>query len=384
MTPFATLRRASEGARKVLFALLLLEAGLGWGLFAQTDMAILRPRPSTLQRVLQAAGLSVDLDHTTELLSGDSHLANTPLVSGLSQVTLHWTPPGNSLFKGTLTAHYAAYTANRDSQEADVQGISNLTAARFHEWNEFYCDIPLGKRGRFKAGKVDANTEFSVIVSAANFSNSSLGVSPTLFTMPSYPNGALSANLFLTPTSNTQWSTGVYRTRAGGLYAVTEGSVGWQRGWGGRLAAGYWHRGVETDASGRWPATGGAYLIAEQALLRLGGQSNIRGFVRVSGAERAKAPASAHTAYGLTWDGIGKRTSDSMGFAVLDLAPVSPVQKLRHERAFELFYLAALNRHVSFKMDLQRVQNPAGLSALPAMNAASARLILHWSTRSEE
>jgi carbohydrate-selective porin OprB len=73
----------------------------------------------------------------------------------------------------------------------DFQVFSNIDAPRRTQipraWLETHW---LSDRLRIKAGKIDANNEFAYTLSGGSFLNSSMGFSPTIFVMPTYPDPA--------------------------------------------------------------------------------------------------------------------------------------------------------------------------------------------------
>jgi len=95
---------------------------------------------------------------------------------------------------------YAQHGRNVSDDAGDLQGISNIDADDVTEIAELWYEQWLANdRLRLKVGKVDANSEFAFVDAAGEFINSSAGVSPTLFVLPTYPDPAWSLNLFAYP-----------------------------------------------------------------------------------------------------------------------------------------------------------------------------------------
>ncbi len=101
---------------------------------------------------------------------------------------------------GTVYAQYVSVNpetgGSRDA--GDIQAYSNIE-------NDYHMDVIyemwfeqvlFDERLRLKVGKVDANSEFDLVAIAGDFSNSSAGFSPTIITFPSYPDSAMSVNIF--------------------------------------------------------------------------------------------------------------------------------------------------------------------------------------------
>jgi carbohydrate-selective porin OprB len=272
------------------------------------------------------------------------------------------------------------YSQTRPSEERGLQGLSSNLTEPLHRWREAYFELPVSRRLRLKVGKVDANSEFAVIVNGADFSNASFGVSPTLFTMPSYPYGAASANAFVAAASWLNAGVGVYSAPGGALYSVGQAGGHWSRKRSGRLAVGYWSQTAVQSRPEAMPASSGLYVVCEQTVLPRGGQKGMRVFARVSTAEKSVAPASAHAAYGVTWTGFGRREEDSSGFALLDLVPSTSGQPLRSERAFEAYYKISFNKYLALKFDIQHIRRPGGFLDSAPMTVAAFRFLISAST----
>lgn len=327
---------------------------------------------------MDSAGLTMNLSHVFELMSGTHTSGATPLAGGLTDLQVNWAPNFSVLRKGTFTATYSTYSQSRSSSLPDLQGVSNLAAPAFHHWREAYFETTALRRTRIKLGKVDANTEFAVVESAGDLSNASAGVNPTLFAMPSYPDGALSANVFAAPGYGIELGAGVYRSALGSAYYVAEMGTRWSRRRPGRLAAGVWSQRSVKLRDGILPATTGSYFIAEQTILARSGGQSLRAFGRWSTADDFVAPASLHNMYGASWTGFGSRRNDSAGCAFLYLVPAG--MTLRAEKAYELYYKFPLTSLVDLRADVQRIRHPGGVTGAPAYTIASLRMIFHFST----
>ncbi|GIW80911.1 MAG: hypothetical protein KatS3mg105_2718 [Gemmatales bacterium] len=71
----------------------------------------------------------------------------------------------------------------------DFQGFSNIAAVGRTQLSQLWYEQRFWSDSvRLKLGKIDANSEFAFVDYASEFLNSSMGFSPTIFVMPSYPN----------------------------------------------------------------------------------------------------------------------------------------------------------------------------------------------------
>jgi hypothetical protein len=176
------------------------------------------------------------------------------------------------------------------------QGLSSLDAGDFGGVGEAWLEWRSGKRVRVKAGRVDANSEFAASESAGSFANPSFGLSPVLALLPSYPEPAPSANVFVGSASGGLGAgTGLYRGPEGAWVGVAElggavprlPAVRWSAGWATPLGAG-------SEGAGE----AGAYLIVERP-----SEDALSPFVVVS---RSTDGGPSHLAGGVTlpaWEG---------------------------------------------------------------------------------
>src|SRR5581483_4646474 len=117
---------------------------------------------------------------------------------------------------GTASVRLHHYFGDDGSERlGDAQGFSNIDdVPRNILYELWFQQTLLEGKVRMKFGKVDANTEFARVESAGNFLNSSMGYSPTILSLPTYPEPQPSANLFLRP-GPYSFGLGLYRAGAG-------------------------------------------------------------------------------------------------------------------------------------------------------------------------
>ncbi len=336
------------------------------------------------RQFLDSAGLTLGFSYTFESIASSHESPARPLSAGLTDLELRWRPktPG-PLGNGEFIAVYSVYAPTRGLSTPDLQCVSSLAAPSFRRWREAYFEMPFLNAARLKVGKVDANTEFAVVEAGGDLSNASAGVSPTLFTMPSYPDGALSANLFAAAGRGISFGGGVYRSPGGGAYYVGEAGGRWRNSRPGRVAAGVWRQQAGAADADAVPSNTGSYFIVEQTVVRLGKGSAIEAFARLSTADESVAPASLHNMAGVSWSGFGSRVRDSAGFALLHLAPALEGVPLKAEQAYEVYYKLSLSSYLDMKFDLQQVRHPGGLADAPSYRIAAVRLLFRVSSSGE-
>jgi porin len=243
---------------------------------------------------------------------------------------------------------------------------------------------------RVKIGKVDANTEFSVIDNGLAFIGSSTQVSPTIFMFPTTPDPMPSVNVFFTPNESYYASFGAYyanrsdrfgdlvddpakiQPTAFGTFLIGETGLKWHAvpilGQAGNLKVGAWgHTGTFTRFDGaQQDGTYGYYAILNQTIWQPKGEPDngrgVRTFLEYGGTESDINPIDRHIGGGITWTGpIDARTNDIIGFSP-QYAHITPQAGLPHpyELALETFYQWKLSPWAFVQPDLQYIVHPGG------------------------
>lgn len=270
-----------------------------------------------------------------------------------------------------------------------AQSYSNIDAAddrvqlaRFwyqHEWHEGWT--------RLRLGKMDANGSFAGVANAARFIHSSMGFSPTILGLPTYPDSAFGVTLRQSVTSAGSLSLGVFdgagqegvKTGERGLgsvfgapadlFVIAQASGKWEgAARPGRLALGAWqHTGdFARFDGGSEDGTGGLYAVLEQ-------QASVQGraldlFLQLGEADEDVAAISRHVGLGVTSaDVFLPEREDALGLG-LSWAGFSEASGAGFgadsETALELFYGFRLVPGVRLKPDIQYVVDPGGDAAL--------------------
>jgi len=307
---------------------------------------------------------------------------------------------------GTFFMQFLSVTAeNGGSGDAgDLQGYSNIENDRSLDtlYELWYQQVLLNGRVRAKAGKVDVNSEFAYVaplkdVSAAcEFTHSSAGFQPTIAGFPSYPDPAMSVNLFVAPYVND----GVELNLAYGLYdgaagvdGVPTGSRGpssffsdkrsddyfhiseVQFAWnefgslpGGSLSVGgWWHTGDWNRFDGGMEdGTSGWYATIQQKLTAPDEENADRGLYLFGqygyGDDRVVEVGQVFST-GVLQNGLGRiRPSDLLGIyaSFADLSDDPAAGFSRDELAVEALYRFMITPAVSMQPGLQYIVNPSG------------------------
>jgi porin len=243
---------------------------------------------------------------------------------------------------------------------------------------------------RIKVGKVDANTEFSVIDNGLSFRNSSTQVTPTLFVFPTTPDPMPSVNLFYTPKEFFYADFAVYDANRSDRFLDFSGSpAAIQPARHGQLFIGetglYWNLFPMLKADGNlrlgfWGHNGtfarfdggsqhgaeGLYVIFDQTLWKPTPEQNetrgLRMFLEYGHTDPAVNTIYQHFGGGLAWTGpLPVRRQDVLGFSP-QYAHISREAGLPHnyELALETFYKVQFTPWASFQPDFQYIAHPGG------------------------
>lgn len=284
-----------------------------------------------------------------------------------------------------------------DRLVGDFQGFSNIDADGFTALYElWYEQVLFDGKARVKVGKVDVAGEFAFVDHGSDFINSSPGADPALLGYPTYPDPAMSINVFVYPAKGLYLGGGLYdgATQDGkptgtrgpatfwgppaDLFLIGEVGFGWDGGpskRAGRVGVGVSHHTGTfdvLDGSGRTEnGATGAYLVYDQFLYRENTTDDadvqgISGFVQLGFGEEDIAQADAHVGIGVTWaGGIEGRDRDVVGLMLSyvhfsDVARAAGTFSEDYELAVEVFYNIGITPWLSVKPDLQYVVNPGG------------------------
>jgi porin len=255
---------------------------------------------------------------------------------------------------------------------------------------------------RIKVGKVDTNTEFSVIDNGLPFINSSTQVSPTIFMFPTTPDPMPSIDVFFTPNDLYYATFGAfYANRSDrfgdlvddpakiqpaqfGTFLIGETGIKWHGtpwvGLAGNLKVGAWgDTGTFTRFDGsQQQGTYGYYGILNQTIWQPAGEPDngrgLRTFLEYGGTQNDISAIDRHFGGGITWTGpFAARPNDIIGFSP-QYAHISPQAGLSHsyEIALETFYQWQLTPWAFIQPDLQYIVNPGG--TYPNALVATVRL----------
>lgn len=245
-----------------------------------------------------------------------------------------------------------------------TQSVSNIDASVIPTVAQIWYEQPLGAHARVKAGRIDANTEFAYVDAASEFLSASMGFSPSITYMPSYPMPVSGAVAEIRPGAGVEVRGGMFDGTAGdgdwlrwdSRFAI--GQVG--KSWGdasgtlaGRVSAGAWRY-----SSGNGDdQTGGLFVTTEQNFLL--GDKAAAAFVQ-AGASDSRSAIQRHIGAGFTLGGlVPAREGDTTGLAATWIR-MAPGSDSPTELAIELFHRIALTPAFGLVPDVQWIRRPEG------------------------
>lgn len=345
----------------------LVNAGITpW--FAYTSDASTNLRGGTRRdltgRALLQSGLTVDLDR----------------VAGI----------GGAAFDVSLHAHDGN---NGSDLVGDIQAYSNIDAPSFLGLDELTYSQELRDGAlRFRVGRMDANGEFAVVEPAGEFINASAGFSPTIYSLPTYPDPRLGVNLAVRPFGWLELGAGAYQGMVartpngpdGALFAIGEVRTTWSGG-NGRAVLGYWHHdGYAPAFNGTWQhAPHGLYGSLSQRVSGSAGDDSTAAsgatlFLKLGEADERVSPFAHHLMLGVTFDSPFGVEDHGTGLMLshVDLSNAVSAATPGNETAVELFYRFPVNQFFTIRPDLQYIVAPGGLRQAKDVTVATVRMEL--------
>lgn len=285
----------------------------------------------------------------------------------------------------------------------DLQGTSNIDHPedRFQLGEVWFEQRFDAQHLRLKLGKVDANTEFAMVESGVDFLNASAGISPSVHPLPTYPDAAFGANLFVEDLRGFSLGLGLYdgawqagyRTGSRGpstvfgepsdLFSIAELDYAWEEA---RVGIGAWHHSGDFErwAGGVRKGAEGYFALAEGRLTRevpsdRDDDQGLRAWTLLGLDDEEVSPVDVHAGGGLLWTGlVPGRDADLLGLGVhcawLSDEPGAGFSAAR-EVAYEAFYAFELLPGLRLQPDLQYVVDPGGAGLGDAF-VATLRLAL--------
>jgi carbohydrate-selective porin OprB len=244
----------------------------------------------------------------------------------------------------------------------DIQGYSNIDSDDFESVFEiWYGQSLLNKQLTLKLGWLDGNSDFAATDHGGQFINSSMGFSPTVFAMPTYPDTVLAINAVYDITQSQQVAFGVYDGQDTDDFSEQFFISQFKHNFTDTtLRLGAWQHSQSSEQRG-WFASLDQVLPSNWALLSQLGISH-EGTVEID----------QHASIGLVKYQSFEREQDISGFAISS----AHVQAQRDkETAYEYFYHYQVNKHLSLKPDLQYIHKPSADNSIDDALIFTLRLV---------
>jgi porin len=268
---------------------------------------------------------------------------------------------------------------NGSDYVGDIQAFSNIDEDDFSRVYEAWYQYE-AEQFRFKLGQVDLNSEFAFTNNGGEFINSSMGFSPSIFVLPTYPQPVYAATVFYRFNDDLQLASGVSagegRDDFSSQFYISQLNI--QLG-GGMLGLGAWrHTGtfVRLDNATTVSGTQGVYLTYDKTLeinTPLSEQMGL--YIQAGDADKNLAKIHRHLGAGLLFESLlgHQEYSLGIGFTKVWLADIVTSGN-DSESSLEVFYKWQINEHVSIKPDLQFITTPGGNKQLDDTLVATLRL----------
>jgi carbohydrate-selective porin OprB len=269
----------------------------------------------------------------------------------------------------------------------DAQGFSNIDAQPGTKLFEAWYEQKFGEHPwRVRGGIVDANTIYATVEHASDFLDSSMGYSPTILHLPTYPDPQPGLNLMFDGERNSL-ALGAYRTSEDGWMALTQVArrIPLSESLETRIAGGLWHLRERLQ-----PLTGpaedfttGLFLVSELAV-RIPATTSRKAdqtlalFVQYGHSDEDVSDVHTHIGTGLTLQGPWGRTEDAfgMGISAVQFKPTGSAHN--YEASFETFYKLQIIRNLRLVADFQYIQQPGGPQNVPDCIVFTPRLVLSF------
>ena len=347
-----------------------------------------------LRTALERAGLTISVDNTTDV----SRLALGAVRRRTSGRALTLFGLGMDLDRlaglagAEMFVQYQTWRGVSGADDAgDLQGFSNIDTEPFGRFYEVWFQQTFPGSVRVKVGRIDANTEFAAVENAAEFLNSSMGYSPTICDLPTYPDPHLSVVVQYDPESGVYGGGGVFNggpaagvADFGALFAIGQVGVRWARWGGGRVGAGYWQTTLRGPAAALPDAvrgTNGQFLVLDQTLWaddKAANPRRVSAFFQAGKADPRVSVLGRHIGAGVVASGVVPgRSRDAVGLGVTTAKVgliADPVGAPGQELAVDLFYKFQVTGWFSVKPDIQTIVSPGGDRSRRTALAATIRL----------
>ena len=305
----------------------------------------------------------------TEFTAGLTHDLSQVVSGGLQQDL-------SSRFLASIAVSYdlnpqtqfyldTSFFSGQDGSEdtGDIQAYSNIDNIEDKALYQAWLYHRINPQLSLKLGVSDANADFAVADNAVEFINSSMGLSPSISYLPTYPEPTLGLNIFWQSNESNQFSFAIFSDDSNqfkssfyiGEYAFEAQS------W--RLKLGIWYQqnlanDLRKDLTNnrQTDSATGYFAVFEGEL-----SDRLSGYIQLGASDEKLSEITQHLGAGLVKSQPFGRADDVSGLGVsyITTSRYTHDELKRSETAIEWFYKLQLNEHFSLKPDIQFIINPA-------------------------
>lgn len=257
---------------------------------------------------------------------------------------------------------WALRGGNGSQLVGDIQAFSNIDEDEFSRVYEAWVEASFTEF-RIKSGFIDANTEFAAVEHGGEFINSSLGFTPTIGYMPSYPEPALALNTFVN-TGFGEISVGVFSDDDHDFDETFTIAQFKTQILGGIAQLGIWHQtGMIQQLDGTEQSGDKGYYFTFESTIpaQYFSSESMAWILKFSAATENSLEIQQHAVAGIVFYAPFGLVLNQMGFTLshADIASDLRGQFPDSETAMEWFYLWQVSDKLSLKPDIQFIRSPA-------------------------
>lgn len=315
-----------------------------------------------LHPTIQANEFSaIIINDTSRLISGG--INETSAIRTLASISAEFS------INDTYSIYADAALLRGDNGTLDtgaIQAYSNIDDDEFSKIYEVWLEGNYQDKGiRFKLGQIDANSEFAYVEHGGEFIHSSMGFSPSIAFLPTYPMPTLAGAFFWQPIENGTGSFAIFSDDTNefdesfyiGEWAQLINNI--------IVKVGIWHQtgNIETlTAANTLDGTEGVYVTAEGDLsMQLFSSQSAGWFSQLGYSDDKVAEIDFHFGAGIAFYDTLNREGDVAGIGITHVKTSKYIhdELQRSETAFEVFYRYQANDYLAFKPDIQYIVAPA-------------------------
>ncbi|MGJ8693796.1 MAG: carbohydrate porin [Thalassotalea sp.] len=277
-----------------------------------------------------------------------------------------------------LTASYSIKRGGNGSDIAgDIQTFSNIDDDDFNRLFEVIFTAHFSDYAFIKLGQMDVNSYFATTAYGGEFINSSMGFSPTVQGLPTYPQPAIGLYTEFTLNPSISARLGYFESSASynhfdDFFSIAETQWNYQAN--SSIKLGLWHHSgltmsdetINTNKSTK--SSSDFYLVVDHQF-----NQKVSAFLQWGQADASLVEIEQHIGFGLHYhsafiaqDAIG------VGFTQVDVVGADK------EQVSEIFYLYPISEQLAIKPDLQFISSPSGNNEIDDSLAFTLRLTANF------